>query len=348
MILRLRLLLLFTFVSILCFGQNEKTKSATKSIFRNQPKIRIDFSDMYTAAEVEIDENKKYLIQTAVGLKNRFIVNRGTKVEIGESPGSSQAHWQIRKKDDGKYLIYQEYSRGDWCLNSDYKVIRCDNRYSQDWEILRNIDGTYSFKSRNRQEFLALALPSTQLANNYITVHETNSENRTRWILQPKDEQFELYHYSPAKIVTNICLTNVVRGDREFGRDPSTSFEVKLIPSTTSILAEISVKMWGDNQTFVFQERTENILSFAPIRPNNVVGQILSPNYLRFEITPEGHGEHELVAGRDFPSDSPVRRIILRGDTMGNDISDDRDCSDDAEIILIEFNPILLKSNRVW
>ena len=353
------LLLLFLVFSnqIFSHAQTKKdTKNKRNSVVKESNAIR-DYEVSKLTKPLEqnpgIDESKEYFIQTFSGLQNRILshaVNPSSetdmRVNLKRILGGDNRYWQFKKKEDGKYIIYGKYTvQKKGCLGSDSRFVPCDNRYSQDWDIIMNPDGSYSFRASESGKYLAHTQTTNQLSNNSITLIDNRNEDRAKWVLQPNDLAFTFYLDGQPKNIANACIDNLIRGDREFGGDPNVTVSVKLIPTPSSLNAEIEIKMIRD-ETQVSKVIKENVLSFTPIRPDGIIGEMISPNVLYFSMDLNGHGEHELLAGRDFPEDSPVRRIILRGDTMGADISDDRDCTDDAELILIEFNPVLLRGYR--
>jgi len=335
---------------LLGFESQSQTKKMKKT---DVPILKKDMKN--SDAYLKIDFGQTYFLQSSLGLHNRYLKHgnlshpeRSRKVFIDNITGGNSKAWRINDKGNQTYTITSATRRNaDKCLSANGEMQTCDNRYSQDWKITKDKEGYYSFESVATSKFLGLNRDNAQLANNWVEGIEQPSKLSTKWKLIRSDQPFDFFVDILPEPVENKCLTNLRRGDREFnGSGPKMIVNVQLQTKPTAITATVKIELRETNSsdTWVIEEFTETIHHFTPIRPDDKnFGEIITPAYQYFELTLDGTGEHELLSGRDFDEGGPIRRMIVRGDTMGDDVSDDGDCTDDSELILLEFNPIWVK-----
>jgi hypothetical protein len=154
------------------------------------------------------------------------------------------------------------------------------------------------------------------------------------------------YNINP---VTGLCPSQLIAGDREFGgHGPRVTGAVKLriSPDGSRLQAVIDfdAKETASNWSEVRGSWTVDIGDPAPagMRYTAIGGPMTS----YFDEVLTGGGGNEIFDGCDgadhliVPSSGPVSMILVVGDTGGDDISTDNDCTCDTRIRRIEFKPL--------
>lgn len=154
------------------------------------------------------------------------------------------------------------------------------------------------------------------------------------------------------KQIKNLCPTRLVRGDREFGGNgPTVSGSVALVQNRNifQIQVKFNAKETKSDWSEVSGEWIKNVLTLTK---KWKVNQIISPhsntyfNYTTSIIPIHGHrfsdnGYKPGTLGID--RNGIAKYIQFVGDTQGDDISDNSECSDDTRIVFIELKPLNLK-----
>jgi hypothetical protein len=150
-----------------------------------------------------------------------------------------------------------------------------------------------------------------------------------------------------------LCPQAVTEGDREFaGHGPRVTNTITLeIRNTREIWAVIdftareTVSDWSTTRA-VWERR----VFVAPT--GRTIAQILTPNITNFEFISQGSGTQFVGpngnSGNTVNITTPmnfIRQMAIVGDTGGNDISTDNDCTDDTRIENIQFFPIRIRFN---
>src|SRR6266700_318994 len=147
-----------------------------------------------------------------------------------------------------------------------------------------------------------------------------------------------------------FCPHQLVSGDREFsGHGPKVNISVSLVNLKNQALAvhiEFDAKETQSNWSEV-KGSWQQVIYRAPA--GKMIAGILSgsASYVRNYICPAAEAD---LFGCDGPvlkpgidGTGPVKEIRIVGDTSGDDISDDDDCTCDTRIVKITFLPVKLK-----
>jgi microsomal dipeptidase-like Zn-dependent dipeptidase len=154
---------------------------------------------------------------------------------------------------------------------------------------------------------------------------------------------------SAVQPLQNLCPYWRVSGDGEFGGNgPSVEGSVTLgiSPDGTSLVASVkfAAKETRSDWSEVRGEWSLPVGEPAPAGMRYV--RLASPSTSAFLTTLHGGGRNEVFEGCDgaehviTPSNGPVARLIVVGDTGGGDISTDADCNCDTRIVRIEWNAV--------
>ena len=158
-------------------------------------------------------------------------------------------------------------------------------------------------------------------------------------------------HVFLSDIFEKLCPKTLVRGDREFnGNGPRIQNRITLeVRNNTEIWASIDFTA------------TETVSDFSTTRevferriftsPNNRrISAIISPNVTNIDfVSPKGGTQFigpNGNSGNTVTNTEPmnfIRRMAIVGDTGGDDISTDNDCTDDTRIESVQFFPIKIR-----
>lgn len=142
-----------------------------------------------------------------------------------------------------------------------------------------------------------------------------------------------------------LCPTNLVSGDRDFGRGPhiTTSVQLNISADRKAILAVVQFtgeEVGGDTKV---DQTWEKEVYRAPA--GAIITQILSPATSSVDFVGPNAGwefggcsDGELITIN--LSNNPLSSISIIGDTGYEDVSTDENCSCDTQIRSIQFRPI--------
>ncbi|MDW8019160.1 MAG: membrane dipeptidase [Chloroherpetonaceae bacterium] len=174
----------------------------------------------------------------------------------------------------------------------------------------------------------------------------------------PPSRDVAVATYAP--VITHPLCPRHTGGDREFaGRGPraSGSIELRISPDKTQLQAVVTLQVqeWDEPSGRPGDTRGEGswIIELASAPPGMYFDYITVPytTTMRFDRVLRGGGRTEFLgAGEpdgeehslDF-RDGFVERIKIIGDTGGEDVSHDDDCSNDTRITEIRFRPISVR-----
>lgn len=160
-------------------------------------------------------------------------------------------------------------------------------------------------------------------------------------------------HVFPTNINEMLCPQAVSQGDREFaGNGPRVTNIITLeMRNTNEIYAIIdftaaeTVSNWSTTNA-----RWERRIFRAPA--GKTIAQILTPEVTSFTYISQGSGTQFIGpngnSGNTVNITAPmnfIKQMAIVGDTGGDDISTDTDCTDDTRIENIRFFPIKIRYN---
>jgi Subtilase family len=149
-------------------------------------------------------------------------------------------------------------------------------------------------------------------------------------------------------ITTELCPTTLERGDREFGGGPLINITARLQVSADgsaidAIINYRAEETGGDRSTATGTFTQRVFTASAGTRIISVTAATASSTVLNFRGG--GAGAEFGICNEGVVQDAPVtggliRRIVVVGDTGGNDISAGGGCRCDTKIKSITFNPV--------
>ncbi len=138
-------------------------------------------------------------------------------------------------------------------------------------------------------------------------------------------------------------------GDRDFfGHGPRVRGAVSVAPDPSGRFARGFVTAtWTETQpdgSSITLTRalagSSSVLSSDFMAPAVRVSRVTSLNSTPFDRVMTS-GEEEFIGPGS--GDALVRQLVIIGDTSGDDISDDRNCNDDAQVKAVVFNPVRVR-----
>jgi hypothetical protein len=157
-------------------------------------------------------------------------------------------------------------------------------------------------------------------------------------------------HITTVPIRETFCPRTLTQGDREFaGHGPRT-----VIIVTLNVINERQIEATIDFTA------TETVADFSQVKetwrriiytaPNSKrIAQILTPRVTTFDVLNSDDGtqfiRNERTGNVEIlpPPNNFIAGLTFVGDTSGDDISSDTDCTDDTRIIRIDFYPIKIR-----
>lgn len=147
----------------------------------------------------------------------------------------------------------------------------------------------------------------------------------------------------PPSEFRSLCPTTLIRGDREFsGNGPRVFGAIRLarvdrgIDALIKFTAQETKSDWSTVTDYF-------IVPLITANPNWKIRKISSPlnGESTFDRTIGRYKRVGLTEGRGgISSGGPLKSMAIVGDTDGDDISDNNECSDDLRILAIGYNNI--------
>lgn len=309
-------------------------------------------------------DKQTFYIESAVGNKNRFLrassnPNINSPMDISVFTAGKELQFTFKNAGDGYYYIQSNTQRrGAIYVYDSVKnkkaIVSLGNIANQDnfkWELIDAGDGYYFIKSK-LGTFLDVQWGKDAIGTTiWMWTGPAKNGLAQKWKLNSIKHPITFNREFYPKLIKNLCPTKLIRGDREFGGNgPRVTGSVYLVTNRNMLQAQIkfSAKETKADWSHVTGEWTKTLFSL-PI--NWKVNKILSPHdntyfdYTTSAIPSQGYqfvdnGFRQGTLG--IQKNGIAKRIRFVGDTGGNDISDNNECSDDTRIVFIEIKSINL------
>jgi len=275
-----------------------------------------------------------------------------------EDAGGDFVRIRIGPRNEEKYLI-MSFARGNYKTISFTKPNEdiLQNSLNFKWQLLPtttdfNFPSNNTFRIKSALNGVYLTLEEGRgNAGSRLAVTDNESSAR-KWTFNRSNTRITFRKRHANLAIGELCPTTLTRGDREFnGNGPKVSGSVDVVIANkrgrTQILAlvEFKAEETQDNWSTVENDFIVSLLT-NPIAWK--AKRIVSPSYKlsSFEKTFGQHKRSLLtitpnsMSGSDISTNGPLKNILIRGDTGGNDISDNSECSDDARIERMAFNTL--------
>ncbi|WKN42935.1 RICIN domain-containing protein [Tunicatimonas pelagia] len=311
--------------------------------------------------------NKTFYIQSGVGDSNRFLQveganpNRRAPLNIDAFTAKKEQQFTFEDAGDG-YVYIRSNTQSKRALhvngaNKDpeaevslWEVVNQDNLK---WKLWQDLAGNFYIQSK-----LGTFLDVQESSSEAKTPVWTNTVGSRRgdlgriWKLHETNQPITFKKKFIPNMVTELCPTTLLRGDREFaGNGPRIRGSVELVQGRDALRAIIkfNAKETKPDWSEVEGEWVRTILIMPP---SWTIDEVLSPHdktEFDYTITSPSRG-YGFNQGDDCqPNSKCISRdgiaefIHVVGDTGGNDISDNNECSDDTRIKRITFSPLNLQ-----
>lgn len=306
-----------------------------------------------------------FYIESAVGSNNRFLKvkgsnpNRNAPLEIGVFTAGKETHFTFEDAGEGYYYIRSNTQQrraihvSGRNRNRKAKVTLWDvvNQDNLKWKLIPAGNGYYFIQSQ-LGTYLDVQWGKDNIGTPvWMWTGPAQQGLAQKWKLHNVKHPVTFKRKFYPKLIKNLCPTNLIRGDREFGGNgPKVTGSVSLIKNRNVYQAQIkfSAKETKHDWSHVTGEWTRDVL-FLPV--NWKVNKIISPHqntYFDYTVSTMPSRGHMFTDGGYRPGTLSisrtgiVKRLQFIGDTGGNDISDNNECSDDTRIIFIEIKPLEL------
>lgn len=300
-----------------------------------------------------------YFIQSAMGNNNQFLnvkngnPARGTRINLaGFNNTISQYFTLVDAGDDYYYIISNTIENRALEVANSHRgrngTIILGNRINQDsfkWRFtpVEGREGFYNIQSKLGTFLSASRNPQTD--ERFVATNPRRDTNTMQWKLNITSEEFTFTKQYTVDNIRDLCPTTLMKGDREFsGNGPNITGRIFLTYDERSVYALVTFNA-KETKADWSEVRGEWIKNIINTPSNWRINRILSDNHKGFyklNITSPSSG-YALESGTQFHENSAVSRMWIRGDTGGDDISSNKDCSDDTAIRFIEFKPIIIE-----
>jgi len=297
---------------------------------------------------------KTFYVESGVGNNNRFLQveganpNRLAPVNINLFTNGGEQYFTIRDAGDGyvyiqsntqqkRALHIQESNKNPGANVNLWDIVNQDNLK---WRFMDAGDGFYFIQSK-----LGTYLEVTNGSSSKktpITTGNSKGMNAQKWKLHEVNKPITFKREFTIDPIRNLCPTRRLSGDGEFASNGPIVFgEIDVLKSRSSLEAviEFNARETKPDWSHVKGEWKRNILTLPaswkidrivyPTRKStfdyNTLGGMPSRG---FQFIDSGRGRGTLSMERN----GFVRRLRFIGDTGGNDISDDNNCTDDTRI----------------
>lgn len=275
-----------------------------------------------------------------------------------EDAGGDYVRIRIGPRSDEKYL-FMSYARGNYRTISFTKPNQdiLQNSLNLKWQLLPtttdyNLPSNRTFRIKSALNGVYLTLEEGR-GNAGSRLSVTDEEGSARkWTFSRSNTRITFRKKHDDLAIGELCPTTLTRGDREFnGNGPKVSGSVNVAIANregrTQIVAlvEFKAEETKDDWSTVENDFIESLLTNPTAwRAKRIVSP--SSKLSSFEKT-FGRNKRSLLtitpnsmSGSDISTNGPLKNILIRGDTGGNDISDNSECSDDARIERMAFNTL--------
>lgn len=272
-----------------------------------------------------------------------------------EDAGDGFVHILIGSRRDKKYLVLERL-RGKYRTRSltDPDQGTLESAINLKWRLISTKNGfnnTFRIRSALNGVYLTLEEVGGNIGSRLAFTDEESSARK--WTLGKASTPIAFTKNHANLAIGELCPTTLTRGDREFnGNGPKVSGSAELVISggrraPTRILALIEFKAeetqdnWSSVENDFIVTLLENPYAWRAKR-------ITSP-YYNVSTFEKVFGQYkrsllnttaDSTGDRAISRSGPLRDIVIRGDTGGNDISDNSECSDDTKVERMAFNTL--------
>jgi len=272
-----------------------------------------------------------------------------------EDAGDGFVHILIGSSRDKKYLVLERL-RGKYRTRSLTEPGEdiLESAINLKWRLISTKNGpnnTFRIRSALNGVYLTLEEVGGNIGSRLAFTDEESSARK--WKLRKASTAITFTKNHPNLTIGELCPTTLTRGDREFnGNGPKVSGSVELIISDgrrapTRILALIEFKAeetqdnWSSVENDFIVTLLENSYAWRAKRITHPYHNVstfekIFGQYKRSLLTTTVDN----AGVRAVSILGPLKNIVIRGDTGGNDISDNSECSDDAKIERMAFNTL--------